>query len=204
NDREQAVRQTINPQEVGSLPMPDAASELVSLLYHSLIDKAAAAPFLDAFAKALGVKLEGLRVRLSDAASDSYRVTAAAWFVPEEEASAWKATQSPHVHTEAYANALTADEADSGGPECGQCRLSGGDERVQVEALLRPAARSFEPVAFTARQRPLLDYVMPHFAAALSIFHKQSARAPRLGALRTLHSILPLPLVVVRTLDRSM
>lgn len=66
-----------------------------------------------------------------------------------------------------------------------------------VQIIGRPLG-PVTPMSFASKHRDLLTYCLPHFCCLHDLFLKQQAQLPRLKAIRKIHAMLPLPLIIER------
>lgn len=84
--------------------------------------------------------------------------------------------------------------------EDGQVRVIWSQGSILVHLLGQPW-RAFVPADLAAQHGELLAYLLPHFASLHSLFTRQQAQLPRINAIRKIHAILPMPLIICRLSD---
>lgn len=82
----------------------------------------------------------------------------------------------------------------------GHVGIGWSQSSVLVHLLGRPR-HSFLLADLGLRHSGLLAYLLPHFVSLHALFSRQQAQLPRINAIRKIHSILPMPLVICRLSD---
>lgn len=78
---------------------------------------------------------------------------------------------------------------------------SQGQTLIQLVGRLQG---SLAPADFASQRAALLSYYLPHFNCLHDLFLKQRAQLPRLNAIRKIHAMLPLPLLIDRLDDEPL
>jgi DNA-binding CsgD family transcriptional regulator len=187
-----------------SPPAIDPAYELVSLLYESLRQVSACDAFRQGLARQLDVCLHSIIYHsLADSTVASYGSAAEKKaFIPQP---SLDLLELPNLDVgrgeQLFVQSLPA-EPGSAIDNSHWCVLW-KNECSLVQLFIETSGRVFDPTLFSRRHRAVLNYILPHVRAAYGIFRRQQSPTPRLNGIQAIHSMLPLPVVIVRNRDKS-